>query len=142
MVILRSGRSPFELFLLGACVISGLAGLVAPTSTSSALAHLLPTWVVMAWSAGLVIGGVVSITGVLMRGLTALLVERIGLVGLAGFSVLYSAVIVAELGLRATFTALFIAAFAAACVGRFWQINRDLNQAETEAARRPDGGAR
>jgi hypothetical protein len=141
VVILRSGRSPFELFLLAACVLSGLAGLIAPTSTSSALARLLPTWVVIAWSAGLVIGGAVAIAGVLMRGLTALLVERIGLVGLAGFSVLYSAVIVAEVGIRATFTALFVVAFAGACVGRFWQISQDLRRADVEANRpEPEGG--
>lgn len=144
MIILRSGRSPFELYLLAACVLSGLSGLVAPASSAGAVSRLLPHWIVIIWSSGLVIGGSVSITGVLLRGVRSLLVERIGLIALAGFAVTYSAAAIAVAGLAATFASLFVAAFGAACVGRFWQIGRDLKRAEADAVRRTDstGGAR
>lgn len=135
MIILRSGRSPFELFLLGACVLSGLSGLLAPSSLSLAVAKLLPQWVITMWCAGLAISGSVSIIGVLQRGVRSLLIERVGLAGLAGFGLMYSISIVSYAGLRATFAALFVAAFAAACVARFWQIGSDLKRAEADAGR-------
>lgn len=139
MIILRSGRSPFELYLLAACVLSGLSGLIAPSSLSLAVAQLLPTWVVTAWCAGLVIGGSISILGVLRRGLQSLLIERVGLIALTGLTLLYSVSIVTLAGPRATFAALFVAAFGAACVARFWQIGKDLTKADKESTRPPRG---
>jgi hypothetical protein len=136
--VLRSGRNPFQLYLLAACVLSGLAGLFAPASESAVVARSLPGWAVMAWYSALVAGATVSIVGVLTRGVGSLLIERVGLAMLAGFTMLYSGLVFVDAP-RGTFSALFLAAFAAACVGRFLQIGRDLKRAEAVEQSRTEG---
>ncbi|AHH98345.1 hypothetical protein [Kutzneria albida] len=128
-VIVRSGRNPFEVFLLSAAVLSGGAGLLAQASWSPAVANTLPDGLVPVWYGGLVLGGVVSVVGVLLNGLVSLLVERVGLTLLGGFAVLYVSVVLVEAGWRGTLPALFVGAFAMACVGRFVTIGRDLKRA-------------
>jgi len=135
--ILRSGRNPFEAYLLVACVLSGLAGLLTAEAQSS-IVSTLPRWEAVAWYGGLVAGGGVCLVGVALHGLKSLLVERIGLLMLAAFAVLYSGAVLVEAGPRGTFVGLFVAAFAAACVGRFVQIGLDLKRAEAMEALRPD----
>lgn len=136
-VVLRSGRNPFEAYLLGACVLSGLAGLLTPEAQSP-IVQSLPKWEVVSWYSGLIAGGGVCLVGVSMRGLRSLLVERVGLLMLGAFAVLYSGAVFISAGPKGTFVALFIAAFAAASVARFVQISIDLRRAEAIAALRPD----
>lgn len=135
--VLRSGRNPFEAYLLAACFLVGVAGLVAPESQSSVVTHL-PRWEVASWYGGLVAGSGVCLAGIAMRGVKSLLVERVGLLMLAAFSVLYSVAVLAAAGARGTFVAVFIAAFAGAAVGRFVQISIDMHRAEAVEALRPD----
>lgn len=142
-VVLRSGKNPFELFMLAWATLAGLVGLLVPESQSSAVVRLLPGWATVAWYGGLAIGGAVSLTGVWLPGLTSLLVERVGLIALGGFSLLYSAGVVVVAGARGMTTVLIVGAFAGACWWRFGAIWRDLHRAETEIARlrsEADGG--
>lgn len=55
-----------------------------------------------------------------------MLVERFGLSMLAGWTLLYSTVVIMQAGVRGLFVALLVAAFAAASVARVVQITRDL----------------
>lgn len=139
--ILRSGRNPFEMFLLGACVLSGIVGVLAPAATEGAVARVLPPWAGSVWYAGLFVGAGISFTGVLLRGLKSLLVERVGLLLLAGFFGVYAFAVFALAGWRGVFVSLFVAAFAVAATARFVQIGRDLKKAEAPHAeeRRPGG---
>lgn len=122
----RSGRSPFELFMLAACVLSGIAGLLESKTWSTSITNTLPAWQVVAWYSGILVCGAVSFGGAVTRGVTSLLVERFGLSMLAGWTLLYSVVVIMQAGVRGLFVALLVAAFAAASVARVVQITRDL----------------
>jgi len=126
MVILRSGRSPFEIFMLAACVLAGIAGLITPRASSNAISMLLPDWQLIAWYWGLVVSGSIGLLGIAGKRATALLVERIGLATLSCLTLAYSIAVVDAAGLRGAFAAGITAAFAVACVGRCWQIGADL----------------
>lgn len=122
MAVIHSSRNPFQLWLLGACVLSGAIGLSGGGS-SSAIARLLPGWETAAWYGGLLLFGAIGLLGCWRP---HLLVERVGMAGLCGLSLAYAIGIVSAVGGSGAFTASFIAAFAVACATRFVQINREM----------------
>lgn len=138
-ILVRSGRNPFEVWLLVACVVVGIVGLVQPSSTSNAITSLLPGWEVVTWYAGLAGGGAVSLFGVFGSGLTALLVERVGLIILTCLTLAYSIAVVTQIGFRGALPALFTGLFAVACAVRFVHITTDLKRMEDIATTRLDG---
>jgi hypothetical protein len=123
MVVVHGGRNPFELWLLSACVLSGLAGLITPGANNSVINKLLPGWEVQAWYAGLLLIGAVALYGAARQ---KMLVERVGMAIMSALTLLYSVAVLAAAGDRAAFIALLVAAFSAACITRVVQINRDL----------------
>lgn len=139
IVVVHSGRNPFQLWMLSACVLSGVVGLTGPGENSSAISRLLPGWETTAWYVGLAAFGLIGLFGAVRNNL---LIERVGMAGLSTLALLYAVGVVAVAGTRGLFAALLIAAFAAACVTRFLQINRDLRVLARAATRSldPDGG--
>lgn len=139
MIVINGGRNPFQLWMLAACVLSGLAGLFAPGANANAINRLLPGWETEAWFIGLALFGLIGLIGSLRN---SLLIERVGIVALSMLAALYSVGVVAAAGTRGLFVALLVAAFAAACATRFVQINRDLRVLTRAATCRsdPDGG--
>lgn len=138
-LLVRSGRNPFEVLMLAACVAVGTVGLCQPSSTSSVITSLLPTWEVTTWYAGLAVGGVVSLLGVSLNGVTSLLVERVGLIMLTCLTLAYSTAVATQVGIRGTLPALFTGLFAIACAIRFVYITTDLKRMEDITATRSDG---
>lgn len=138
IVAVHSGRNPFQLWLLAACVLSGITGLVTPGANNSVITKLLPGWEVDAWYAGLALFAAIGLVGSIRN---SLLVERVGIAALSAVSVLYAVAIIAAAGERGVFAALLIAAFSCACVTRFVQINRDLRVLARAASHSldPDG---
>lgn len=131
MLIVHSGRNPFAVFLLFACVLTGIAGLISPQQTSPIVAHLLQPWELEAWYGGLIATGVGALAGVLSRGLTGLLVERVGLVFLASLSGMYAVAVAVQGGAALSFASAFTGFFCIASLARVWQIGRDLKQLPT-----------
>lgn len=131
MLIVHSGRNPFAAFLLGACVLTGIAGLLSPQRTSPIVAHLLAPWELQAWYGGLILTGAGTLAGLFLRGLTGLLVERVGLVFLASLSGMYATAIAVQGGVALSFASAFTGSFALASIARVWQIGRDLKQPPT-----------
>lgn len=138
--VLRSGRNPFEVWLLAACIVTGAAGFVTSQAVSGAVARSLPHWAGTLWYAALFVGASISFVGVMLRGLKSLLVERVGLLLMAGFGLVYAAAVVAAAGLSGLFVATFVAGFAAANISRFTQIAGDLKRAQALMEERRPGG--
>lgn len=138
MVVVHSGRNPFQLWMLAACVLSGVAGLVTPGASRSAINALLPGWETEAWYICLAVFGLIALYGSIRN---SLLVERVGVATLSMVAVLYAVAVVAAAGPRGLFVGLLVAAFACACATRFLQINRDLRVLTRAAGRDldPDG---
>lgn len=131
-MILRSGRSPFEIYLLAAAILTGVIGLFNPRPTGASA--VLPLWELYTWDGGLIVGGLVALVGVCMSSPTSLLVERAGLLVLAGWSVGWAVLIGASLGMRATLSVLFVGAFGAACLTRALLIGADLRRVSAASA--------
>jgi hypothetical protein len=140
-VELRSGRTPFELFFLIVCVLSGGNGLVNPHGGSNIVNTLLPGWEVWVWYSGLALGGAVGLAGVLAKGIASLLVERVALAILASLTLTYSAAVAVQVGERGAFVALIVASFTAGCIARILMIQHDLKKAASpNHPARPDCG--
>lgn len=117
---------PFMVTLYLWQVALGLAHLSSAAS-SNALIATVNVHVTDVWSAVLAAGGLVGLTGVLMRGqLTkALTVEQCGLLAIAICNGVYVAAIVHSLGLSPLTTEIQLAGTAVGCLGRVVQVGRD-----------------
>lgn len=138
-LLVRSGRNPFEVLMLAACVATGAVGLCEPGSTFNVITALLPAWEVSTWYAGLTVGGLVSLVGVFWSGVMSLLVERVGLIMLMCLTLAYSAAVITQVGVKGTLPILFTGMFAVACAIRFVYITTDLKRMEDITATRSDG---
>lgn len=132
MLIARTGRNPFEIWILCGCVISGVAGLLQPGSASRAAARLLPAWELYIWYGGLLVTGTTALVAVLfLRTNIGLALERGALITLAGLAVVYAVVVVSAGGGPFALSALITASVSVACLVRAWHITADLRRAET-----------
>lgn len=125
-VTVSSSRSPFELYMLVACIASGVSGLFSPVKTSPAIAKVLPFWEIYFWYGGLILGGSIAFVAVLGKTLTSLYVERVGLTLLTGLCAAYGLAVIATTGYKLAFAVVFVVAFGVACAFRMKQIGRDL----------------
>lgn len=128
MQIVHSGRNPYSIFLLLACALTGIAGLISPQETSPAVAHVLLPWELEAWYAGLIVSGAGALAALLWRGLTSLLVERAALAVLASLTAMYSVAVVLRGGVALSLAATVTGGLCIASIARIWQISRDLKE--------------
>lgn len=135
---LDSGRNPFELFLLGLGLLSGLPlllGAPAPKSTAELLSPLL----VHAWAAILVGGTITALLGVWWTALgflrrwrprfrfqatTGLLIEQLGLVSVGVGTLIYGVGIIATGVTGRGYATGIVFAYGLACFWRAVQIQR------------------
>jgi hypothetical protein len=126
-LVLRSGRSPFQVLLMAACLISGVSGLLPHEQRS--IIDQLADGRATAWYAGLIFGGIVVLVGLFLRLPTSLLVERVGLLLLTGLFIGYGIGIYLLLGFeQVRVGGVIIIACGAACGVRTWQIGHDLSR--------------
>lgn len=129
MVVLGRHR-PHEVLFLVFSVIWGVAYLVgAPPPTS--MAAVMPPWVVRTWAAGLLLSGLVGLTGILLirRSVERCLLLEQGaiLIGAAALT-LFTVAALQFAGWRAGFAGGFAGALALAHLWRADQIRRDLTR--------------
>lgn len=129
-----STRHPFEVFLLILSIISGLPvalGNVTPGSVSAALSP----WAQRTWGAGLTLGAIVCLLGILMTrpnpravtvSITGMVIEQVGLVMVGGACMVYVAALIGYVGLDALVPASIVLAYGASCLWRWHQIQRLL----------------
>lgn len=128
-VLVVSGRhQPHELFAFAAQALVGLAFLVTVPAPAS-LSAVVPGWLALLWSVGLLLAGVTGLVAAKIRmGGAALLLEHAALVVSTGMLFLIGAASIAVNGLRATFGIAWIAAWTGANIWRIRQIRRDLTK--------------
>lgn len=130
-----SARHPFEVYLLLLSIVSGLPilfGSPAPGSIEAAMPH----WGVRVWGAGLALGAVVALLGVLKTrpdskartvSVTGLVLEQVGLVMVASSTLLYVVVALVYVGVSAIVPIGIVAAYGISCLMRWVQIQRAID---------------
>jgi hypothetical protein len=131
-----SGRHPFEILMLVAAFIAGVAYMLRLGSPGTA-EQLIPGSAVWAWYLTLAVGAGVALIGVhipqgTLQGLVrSLFVERAGLALLGASCAIYELALIL-FSQHTPGTLAVIGGFAVACLFRFVQIVRDLRRLEAE----------
>lgn len=136
----REHPSPFETMFLLVALLGGAAILTLDGRVSSALSAALPAYVTVIFAAGLVVGAVTALVGLLVvRTIDGSLFEAAGLGLLVFLFVAYAGYALAYAQLHGLIQALFFVSMAAASAWRVVQIvlrirgiRRALSSAATE----------
>lgn len=134
MIILRSSPGPFEVMFMLAAIVGGFT--IIATSYMTAVGRTLPLWMVLYLGLGLIVGGSMSLYGILTKRGAGPLIERSGLLLLVILFLTYTGLIFVAVGWRSTTTAVFFLAFAAAATWRIGQITKAFRQAAEEVKER------
>ncbi len=94
----------------------------APTS----IKETLPTWAVAGWGVSLLLGGLVTMVGILWQTRIALRIEQMGMTFLALGTFLYSMALIgySDNLVRSSIALVPYAFFTWVCVARYWNLNR------------------
>lgn len=123
----RLVRQVFEVYLLGACVLVGLSGIVVPAARARSLVATFPPVAQLGWYVGILLGGVLGILGIVRGCARGLLIERAALIVLAGMCASFGIASVAFAGPVAITGSIMLWGFVAPCVARAVQITSDLH---------------
>lgn len=127
MRVVHVSKSPFEVFLLAALVVSGIAGLINPHGSSAAI-EALPGWARFLWYAGVAVASLGALVGALTTRLWSLFIERGSLSMLGVLLVAFAAAIVVVAGWIVAFSSIVTVGLAVACAVRVRQINVDIRR--------------
>lgn len=140
-------RHPFQVFLMGASVVSGAVGLIVVGSSPS-LARVLDEPTLALWQLGLAISGVLGLVAAAKARTDeawSMLLERLALLVIGPYACIYG-LIIATNGAAGLAAAPIITGYGTACLWRAWQVHRRLKWVEyvnTHPVRLPvpEGGA-
>lgn len=132
MIVIKSGRHPFEVMILAWCLLSGVNQTINYQRAASSVLHDLPDLFGYALYAGTVVGSAIALIGTFWPSLTGPLVERAGLWMLSGLWVSFG-VLLATAGVRGLYFGGFLWGFAAAAIWRGVQIGRELKSVHAAA---------
>ena len=136
---LEASRHPFETYLLVLAAVSGLPLLFGKPNSAS-IAATLPHVLVIGWGFMLVLGSLCALVGLYWRGrsATGLVLERAGLIGVGGASLVYAAsVLISAPGFTGAFAASITAGFGIACAAQARRIGLRLRMAIHQMGDRP-----
>jgi hypothetical protein len=124
-----TGRHPFEVAILGAATLCGLA-LALTDSTPKSAATAMPGLVQVLWQVLLIAGGIIGLVGVFWPGRLAahMGTEAVGIVLLGTATSMYAVALFTVSGQQALAAGAFVTAAALASWTRLWQIFRDLRK--------------
>lgn len=108
---LKSGRHPFQTYMLALCVLASLP-LLFGEATNEAVQNNLPLWLAYGWGGMLLIGSFVALVGSFWPGEfdDALTMERIGLVFVGATALVYGLCVLAARSTLAPFYAILAGA--------------------------------
>jgi hypothetical protein len=138
--VIRTGRSSHEILVCATAVIIGLFGLLLPKSISPAITSVFPPPLDLAYYAGLVLSGGLTLFGIARYRVEGLLLERIGLAMQAAFYAAYGIAIVGTRGIGGWAMACLPLCFAISSLFRIVQIRADLRALPEELRRAVDHG--
>lgn len=123
----KDSRHPFEIWLLGACALSGSFQLVSGARPGSVSAQLSPV-AQIAWCVLLGVGAIVALVGIFWRGQVkvALEMESIGLTSVTVACLVYAIAISFAAGWNGAFSVFIFATFALCCLIRRRRIEKVL----------------
>lgn len=126
---ITTGRHPFQVAIVGACLLSSIAIIITGYQPRSVV-RALSDGFMKVWLAALAVNALIALGGMfwsrpLRRGLVA---EAGGLLGLAALTSVYSASLIRLAGWEAIGTGGMVFGIAAACWWRSAQIMRDLRR--------------
>lgn len=125
----RSGNHPHEILICIAMVFAGSLGLVAPTGISRAVADAFPNLWELAYFAGVLVSGLVTLFGVWRQGMkpiTGRLIERTGLSTGSIFLAAYVVAIWTNVGLVGALASVMPTFVILANSWRIYHIHNDL----------------
>lgn len=125
MRLVHAARSPFEIFILAAIIVSGVGGLVDPAA-GSRIIQALPHWEQITWYGGTVAAGTAAMIGATTRRLMSLFLERTALDVLAAWSIAYTGIVLVAGGAAFAYSTIVTLGAAAACVARARQVSADI----------------
>lgn len=121
-------RNPFQVYILGLCVMTGITALT-PTPTSSSVARVLDPPHLHIWGGMLAFGAVLSLLGMFWWGdaRNGLVTKRLGLITLFIPCITYGIAILVVQGFPGGLTiALSLVGFAAACAIQARRVHRRI----------------
>lgn len=122
----RVARHLFEAYLCAAMILVGIAGLIVPAVRARSIVAAFPAAAQLAWYAGLLVGGALTLTGLLAISAIGLQLERSGLLILAGLCASFSVASFAFAGWPSLTGSALLLSLAAACFVRSCQVSRDI----------------
>lgn len=138
-IIVRERPSPYEVMIMAVAVVGGLTLLVLRRHLGSTLSSSLPVPVTVTLGAGMFVGGVLSIAGLVIRTIQGSLIELAGQVGLAPLFLTYSGFSLYFTGLRGLITEMFFLFMALSAAWRAVQLRSVSTDAENEIHARSGG---
>lgn len=125
VIVVDNTRSPFEVLLLLALVLSGISGLIPHDRVFSV--DLLLGDVAWLWYFGILVGGALGFVSTLLKFPFGLLIERVAMILVAGLMLAYGVGLYILIGFAAPRGgALLVLAIGAAAGVRVWQIRHEL----------------
>lgn len=132
---LRSGRHPFQTFILALCIVSG-APMALGQITAGSINEKLPEPLVIAWGIMLVLGSGTALFGTYWRNYaTSLTLERVGLWSTGVAALVYGVCILSTRNAGGLVATGIILAFGAACISRALDIGHIFHRALSEHPR-------
>jgi hypothetical protein len=127
IILPRTGRSPFQLYLMGLLTLSGLA--MMSGISHSPITDAMGKTSTYVWGAFLFLGGFSSLLGVYWprNPVTGMLIERTGVVALGGSSFIWSVLVVWRVHLDGLFSSALTFALFLACLAQWRWINKNVN---------------
>jgi hypothetical protein len=128
MVPLRTGRSPFQIYLIALVLLAGV-GILTGLSNNPITESMGKPYSTM-WGVFLSIGGFLILLGIYWPKdkITGMLIERSGLVALGGACLIWSILVLWRVQLNGLFSATLTFGLFLACLAQWFWINGDVNR--------------
>lgn len=131
--MIQSGRNPFEVSILSACLLYGLTALFAYNEVSGTAIRAFGPLGGRMFVGLLAVGAALALFGIILHSVLGLFYERAGLIVVTGTCAAYGVVAIGQLGPRGIGFALLMAAFAVASGLRLLQIRVGRRRARERA---------
>lgn len=128
MLLPRTGRSPFQLYLISLILLAGLGILTGVSNSTITEAMGKPYSII--WGIFLTIGGFFILLGIYWprNTVTGMLIERSGLVALGGACLIWSVLVIWRVQLNGLFSAMLTFGLFLACLAQWRWIDQNVKE--------------